>query len=209
MSDVTDPQGGEIEVTPEEERFLKRFFRRQALPYLVLLGLLFVAGLLWAGADDGEVREARIAAAVAQVRAENQALTKRLAAVSEQVAQAGGSDHGAGELERAVENARRNVRMIESRVTAALEQRLDSLEVRVSQQDSLAAMPAAPASVGSPPPDASAWDVSSLLDRLVALEMHQQAGADPALAARLERLEQRLARLEQAAPVASAGPVAP
>lgn len=207
MSDVTDSQGGEIEVTPEEERFLRRFFRRQALPYVALLGVMLITAVIWTDDDGGGEREARIAAAVAQIRAENQQFARQLAVVSEQVAHKGNADHGANELERRVEDARRNVRMIEARVTASLERRLDSLETRLAARDSLAALPGAPVAVASPPPDAAAWDVSSLLNRLVALEMsQQQAGADPAVAGRLARLEERLGRLEQAASVASLAP---
>ena len=207
MSDVTDSQGGEIEVTPEEERFLRRFFRRQALPYVALLGVMLITTVIWTGDDDGEEREARIAAAVAQIRAENQQFARQLAVVSEQVAHAGNTDSGANELERRVEDARRNVRMIEARVTASLERRLDSLETQLAARDSRAVLPGASVAAGSPPLDAAAWDVSSLLNRLVALEMsQQQAGTDPVVAGRMARLEERLGRLEQAASVASLAP---
>ncbi len=203
---MTDSQGGEIEVTPEEERFLRRFFRRQALPYVALLGVMLITVVIWTGDDDGEEREARIAAAVAQIRSENQQFARQLAVVSEQVAH-GNTDSGANELERRVEDARRNVRMIEARVTASLERRLDSLETQLAARDSLSALPGASVAVGSPPLDAAAWDVSSLLNRLVALEMsQQQAGTDPVVAGRMARLEERLGRLEQAASVASLAP---
>ncbi len=207
MSDVTDSQGGEIEVTPEEERFLRRFFRRQALPYVALLGVMLITAVIWTDDDGGGEREARIAAAVAQIRAENQQFARQLAVVTEQVDHAGNTDSGANELERRVEDARRNVRMIEARVTASLERRLDSLETQLAARDSLAALPGASVAVGSPPLDAAAWDVSSLLNRLVALEMsQQQAGTDPVVAGRMARLEERLGRLEQAASVASLAP---
>jgi uncharacterized coiled-coil protein SlyX len=213
MADQIDPRGGEIEVSPEEERFLKRFFRRQALPWFALAVLIAVssAWTLRDGGDDG-AREARIAAAVAQLRSESDQLKEQLVALSERM-ESGLSDRdgGADELERRVEDARRSVRAIESRVTAALERRLDALESQVASE--AAAPRGAPLSAGQPPPDAAAWDLSTILDRLYALEMRQEEVSGVlesevhSRGARLARLEERIAQLERGAaglPAASA-----
>jgi hypothetical protein len=82
-------------------------------------------------------------------------------------------DHGANELERQVEDAKRSVRMIEARVIATTERRLDALE---SQLAANAPSPAQ-ATPADPPPEAAAWDVSAILDRLYALEMSQEREA--------------------------------
>lgn len=208
MSEGIDPQGGEIEVSPQEKRFLKRFFRRQALPWFVLAAVIGVASAwgLRGGTDDA--LEARTSAALAQLRSENEKLREELSALAaglERSARTG--NVSTGELERSVENARRNVRMIESRVTAALDRRLDALEAR---NGSALRLPAG----GTPelPSDASAWDVSAILERLYALEMRQDLPAsgtgDAASASRLAVLERRLAQLEEreapAAPPAAA-----
>lgn len=42
MSDPEGAQGGAFEITPEEDRFLRAFFRRQALRYLAVLAALAV-----------------------------------------------------------------------------------------------------------------------------------------------------------------------
>ena len=105
-----------------------------------------------------------------------------------------------------LEDARQNVRMIEARVTAALERRIAALESRPASAPDAPAR-AAPA---PPPPDASAWDVSTILDRLYALEMRQEQDAstreraDASRSSQLARLEARLARLEADTSPASA-----
>lgn len=191
-----DEAAAELQVTPEEERFLKRFFRRQLAPWLVLLlGVSLAAGWWGRGGDDEAAREARTAAAMAQLRNENQRLLEQIAALREQV-EAGAQASPGDELERRVEAARRNVRMIESRVTAALEQRIAALEAQQTREEV------------APPPDLAAWDVSAILDRLYALETRQQeggvgAGVSPAA---VSRLEDRLAALEQRLPALPAAP---
>jgi hypothetical protein len=120
-------------------------------------------------------------------------------------------DRGADELERRVEDAMQSVRMIESRVTAELDSRLDALEA-LSEGGALAAAPA-PA-VGPPSADASAWDVSTVLDRLYALEMRQEKdglareASERAGSARLDGLERRLAQIEGQGDPAPAAPPA-
>lgn len=197
MSEGTDPQGGVIEVTPEEERFLKRFFRRQALPWFaaaVVIGVTAAWGLS-GGDDDG--LEVRVSAALAQLRSENERLREQVSVLAGRLdSSAGAGAEGADDLEQRVESARRNVRMIEARVTAALDRRLDDLEARVA-----AAPPRPGGDEPELPSDASAWDVSAILERLYALEMREGApGAAPgdgASSARLADLERRLALIEQ------------
>lgn len=187
MAEAT-PRHEPIVVSPEEERFLKRFFRRQMLPWALILLVIPVTAVWWLADDDGGAREARTSAALAQVRTENQKLHAELAALTERVDTGLSSDHGADELERRVEDAKQSVRMIEARVTAALERRLDVLEAGGMHA---AALPAS--GLSAPPPDAAAWDVSAILDRLYALEMQSGGGVS---VRRVSSLEERIASLE-------------
>ncbi len=179
------PSEEPIVVSPEEKRFLARFFRRQMLPWAgILLGVL-VAGIWWLADADGGAREARTAAAIAQVRTENQALRAELAGFTERFDAGASSGRGGDELERRVEDARQSVRMIEARVTAALERRIDALEARVSARQD--------AGQDAPPPEAAAWDVSAILDRLYVLEMRDGGSISEH---RVSALEERIAQLE-------------
>jgi polyhydroxyalkanoate synthesis regulator phasin len=165
--------------------------------------------------EDAGALEARTSAALAQLRAENLRLRDELTAVSQRLDQGlrGVGDRGADELERRVEDAKQSVRMIESRVTAQLDVRLDALEAQLREGGGFAAAPA-PA-VAPPPGDASAWDVSTILDRLYALEMRQEQDgvaretSERASSARIERLERRLAQIEGPGAAAPAAPLAP
>lgn len=192
MADATPEP---IVVSPEEKRFLAGFFRRQMLPWAAVLLVIPAAASWWLGGDDGSAREARTAAALAQVRTENQALRADLADLVARVDSGRVSDRGGNELERRVEDAKQSVRMIEARVTAELDRRIDVLEAR-------AASPSASGESG-PPPDAAAWDVSAILDRLYALEMRDGVGVSEA---RVVTLEGRVARLEAPGVPSSAGP---
>ncbi len=194
MGDATPPQEP-IVVSPEEERFLAHFFRRQMLPWAGVLLVIPVTAIWWLAGDDGGAREARTAAAVAQVRTENQALRAQLAVLTEAFEAGRSSGRGGDELERRVEDAKQSVRMIEARVTAALERRINALEAQAS------ALP--DSGQVAPPPDAAAWDVSAILDRLYALEMRNGGRVSDH---RVSVLEERIARLE--APTASL-PAAP
>lgn len=181
----TMPSEEPIVVSPEEKRFLARFFRRQLLLWAgILLGVPVVA-TWWLADPDGGAREARTAAAIAQVRTENQALRAELAALNDRLDAGASSDRGGDELERRVEDARQSVRMIEARVTAALERRIDSLETQVSARQD--------AGSDAPPPEAAAWDVSAILDRLYALEMRDGGSVSEH---RVSELEERIAQLE-------------
>lgn len=182
---MADAMPEPIEVSPEEARFLAHFFRRQILPWAAGLLLFPLAVSWWFGGDDGSAREARTAAALAQVRTENQALRADLAALMARSDSGQVSGAGANELERRVEDAKQSVRMIEARVTAELDRRIDALEAR--------GLSPAAASESGPPPDAAAWDVSAILDRLYALEMRDGVGVSET---RVATLEGRVARLE-------------
>jgi hypothetical protein len=193
MAESTDPQRGGIEVSPEEERFLRGFVRRQLVPWTLLLSAawLLVAWSL-AGGDASDL-EARTAAALAQVRNENQSLRTEMAVLRADLAEPA-SHAGGDELERRVEDAKANVRMIESRISAALDRRISALEAGRAQGEPVAARAAA-----GPPPDAAAWDVSAILDRLYALEMREDRSDSAAPAASVPALERRILQLEAAA----------
>jgi len=191
-----------MEVTPEEARFLRGFFRRQFLPWAAGLVVISVTLSLAFGDEDAVEVEARTSSAVAQLRSENQKLVAEIERISARVEAglAARESESGNDLERRVEDAKHSVRMIESRITARLERRLDALEAKSasSQVAGTTAPTRLPRPVtGAPPPDASAWDVSQILDRLYAVEMAQQEGGSGAAApARLGALEQRVARLE-------------
>jgi uncharacterized protein YlxW (UPF0749 family) len=96
-------QSAEIQVTPEEARFLRRFFRRQALPYLLVLGAAAITAARWSApaAPGFERRLQEAAAAVDALRAENAAL-------------------------------RAEIETLGKRMQAAVDRRLDALEGRVA-----------------------------------------------------------------------------
>ena len=78
----------EMQVTPEEARFLRRFFRRQALPWVVGIGVVAIAAARWAvpAADPGiELRLAETQAMLEAVRAENAAVRTELDAVGQRI----------------------------------------------------------------------------------------------------------------------------
>ena len=212
MDDAPQTSAAGIEVSPEEERYLKRFFRRQIFPWVGALLMISITLSFAAGGGDTKAVEARTSAAVAQLRSENQELREEIEQLSARL-QSGlvNQRRGTGnELERRVEDAEQSIRMIEARVTAKLERRLDGLEAQLSRGVS-SAPGAVSASGVTPPPEAAAWDVSQILDRLYALEMVQQDGGSRAPSGpHLRRLEARLERLETTgAPAAPPAEIAP
>ncbi len=200
-----EPQAAEFEVTPEEQRFLERFFRRQVRPYVLLMAVIAVTAAWWSPTGDENARVKVNAGQIAGVRAEGDRLRADVDALAAQLEKKlANYDRGGDELERRVQDARRSVRMIETRVTAALERRLDALESRVDKSG------ASRASFGAPPPEAATWDVGAILDRLYNLEMRQE-NEQRSDVMRIARLAERLSRLEQrlgigSTPAASADP---
>src|SRR5262245_24343763 len=84
-------QAAEMQVTKEEARFLRRFFRRQALPWMLMLGVVAIGAARWAvpAADPGiELRLAETGAAIAALRKENALLRTELDAMGQRVAPA-------------------------------------------------------------------------------------------------------------------------
>jgi hypothetical protein len=78
----------EMQVTQEEARFLRRFFRRQALPWMLALGFVAVVAARWAvpAADPGlELRVAESQALMEAIRVENAALRTELDAVGQRI----------------------------------------------------------------------------------------------------------------------------
>ena len=195
MSNSTDPQGGAVEVSPQEMQFLRGVMRRQLMPWTLLLLGIGALGLWSTSGGDSSDLEARTAAALSQVRSEHQKLTAEIATLRKEIAAAPAKSGGSDELERRVEDAKANVRMIESRISAALDRRIAALEAGVAR-GSAAAIASTQA---SPPADASAWDVSAILDRLYAVEMREGSGAAGASDGRISALERRIVQLEAAA----------
>jgi BMFP domain-containing protein YqiC len=205
MGDATDPREGEVEITPEERRFLERFFRRQALPWALLLAVISVAGAvvptvrgaLHARPDAGQALEVRTSAALAQLRGENEKLRQRVDALEQGLARRS-EGVASADLGRRLDDAQLGLRQLEERVAGTLERRLDALETRIGDE-------------GVPPPragaqgsdDVAAWDASAILDRIYALERRQEEDSAARLgearggAAALSGLEQRVSRLEQ------------
>ena len=186
-----EPQGAEFEVTPEEARFLGRFFRRQVRPYVALVAVIAVIAAWWSPTGNERARVTVNAGQIADVRAEGGQLRAEVDALAARIeAKLANTDRGGDELERRVQDARRSVRMIEARVTATLERRLDALESRVEKGN------ASRVSFGAPPPEAATWDVSAILDRLYNLEMRQEDEKRSEVT-RIARLEDRLSHLER------------
>src|SRR3990172_5045047 len=82
-------QATEMQVTPAEARFLRRFFRRQALPWILILGVVAIGAARWAvpPADPGIDRPLpHSSAAIAALRAENAALPTELHAIGPRLA---------------------------------------------------------------------------------------------------------------------------
>jgi hypothetical protein len=153
-----DPRRGEIEVTPEERRFLARFFRRQVWPWFagaVAIAVACAFGLRGAPPDD-EALEARTAAALAQLRSENERLRVAVVALESRVGEAlAAPGRQADELERRVEDAQRDLQAMEARVAAALEERLAALESRVAAAPARPDAGARPSAEGwAPEPEA-------------------------------------------------------
>lgn len=190
MSDREEPGRGEFEITPEEDRFLRAFFRRQALRYLGVLAA--VAALAVTGtiavveAPPSEPASAAARpdpgtiAALENFRAEGRQLHDDFEALSRRL----GKKKGASAAE-----------------VAALNDRIEAMLSRLGRLEQRPVAEAAPgdAATVSPPDSAGSWDVSAILERLYNVEMRQDAartGVGRAVLERLDRLEQRSAQLE-------------
>jgi hypothetical protein len=161
----------EMKVTPEEARFLRRFFRRQALPWMLALGAVAIVAARWAvpAADPGlERRVAETNAVMLAIRAENAALRTELDAVGQRIQAAVDSRLAAAEGRIAAVEKRPSARAsdgsgvkdrverLEARLTGAASaqdtitrsnlSRLKDLEARMSNVEAVgSSMPAAPA----------------------------------------------------------------
>ena len=129
-------QSAEIKVTPEERRFLRRFFRRQALPWIVVLGVVAIGAARWAvpAADPGlELRLSQSDAAIEALRAENAALRTELDAVGQRMNPL---------IDRRLASAEGRIAAIERRPAAAdadgsdVAERLSRLEERLASTTS-------------------------------------------------------------------------
>jgi hypothetical protein len=106
-------QAKEIQVSPEEHRFLRRFFRRQALPWLVALALLAVASARLAvpAAAPGVLQ--RLDEAMAKI----EALERQNAVLRTEVEAMG--QHLPGSLERRLASAEERIAAMERRPAAS------------------------------------------------------------------------------------------
>jgi len=78
----------EMQVTPEEARFLRRFFRLQALPWMAAFSLVAIVAARMAvpAADPGlQMQVAEAKAVMEAIRAENAALRTELDAVGQRI----------------------------------------------------------------------------------------------------------------------------
>lgn len=185
MTDPEGPQGGAFEITPEEDRFLRSFFRRQALRYTAVAGAL--AALVVTGTIavvEGPTREPLPAAArpdpgtvaaLEAFRADGRKLRDDFEALR-------------GRLEKRKGASAAELVALNDRIEAVLS-RMERLEKR----------PVAAASgeihAAGPPDSAGSWDVSAILERLYNLEMRQDTappGPARAVLERLDRLERRV-----------------
>lgn len=150
-------QGGGFAITPEEDRFLRAFFRRHAARYMVAMGLL-VALAVWGAprSDTGvtgpsEEQSEELAALRAgneQLRAANEELRAELTQLMERVAALGAAPGSAPALDR-------------------LEERMASALTRLERVESHAA-----ASAASGP----SVELGAVLDRVYNLEARQDRG---------------------------------
>lgn len=141
-----------FQITPEEDRFLRAFFRRQAARYLLALAAVALAVFwVWPRGGDSAAPDPKRGTELAALRAENEQLRGRLDELSERVAALGVRPDPAEPMDR-----------LDERVAGAL-RRLDRVESRLGS---------APTSAGS----GEAVDASAALERLYDLEARQQRG---------------------------------
>jgi hypothetical protein len=160
---MPEVQGNQIDVSREEERYLRRTFRRFALPYVVLgLALGAFAGALpgWLGSEGGEagqVDDPRLREEIAALRGDVAMLSQRAVAAESALARTrdrlvalegrsgatSGSTEDAEEIARRVEASVRRIEVLEQRLsggagapaadTARLEERVAALGGRLAR----------------------------------------------------------------------------
>ncbi|MDH3211414.1 MAG: hypothetical protein OEM05_02915 [Myxococcales bacterium] len=166
------PGGEALELTPQEQQLLRRFFRRHTLPYVVGLG---AAGLLCAAlalARGGPAHEAGNDPGLLRLRTELDAVRMDLETARGRLQR----------MERAAEETARSAEALHRRFDSAL-QRVDVLESGADEtqkrvMDSVARLAAKPAAAPSADLDAMLERLDSVETRLFYLE-RGVAGGDP------------------------------
>jgi hypothetical protein len=144
MSDAGGSRG-EIQVSPEEARFLRRFFRLQALPWMVVIAVFSIFAARWSaptviGSAEMEQRLAETVASVDALRAENAALRAALAEEAQRAQAA--LDRRVGAVEGRVASVEKRSSGSGSRAGDDVAERVAKLEQRLAaasgEQDTLA-----------------------------------------------------------------------
>ncbi|MGH0030070.1 MAG: hypothetical protein ACQGVC_09795 [Myxococcota bacterium] len=152
-----------LDVSKEEERYLRRTFRRFALPYLVVIAVT-VGVLGWAAAKP-DAPSASGSDELQSLVAEAASLREAIAGLREEVAaEAAAADERMGELEGRVARLRKasadgqSPAELASRLDHA-HQRINALEGRLKEltAGAVAAPDPAPAAAAPPPAAAPAW----------------------------------------------------
>jgi hypothetical protein len=137
---MPEVHGDHLDVSSEEERYLRRVFRRFALPYVVLgLALGALTGALpgWlgprdAGGEAGDVEDPRLREEIGALRGDVASLSQRAVAAESALARArdrlvalegrggapGGSTTDSEEIARRVEASVRRIEALEQQISA-------------------------------------------------------------------------------------------
>ncbi len=173
MTDAMETPGGEaLSLTPQEEQLLRRFFRRQALPYAVGLG----AAVLLCGAL------ALARGSPAEAPGDPSELLGLRTGLDRAVASLATARSRLQHLERSAEQTASSAEALHRRLDSAL-QRVDVLENGADEtqkrvMDSVARLSAKPAAAASPDVDAMRERLDSVETRLFYLE-RALAGGGP------------------------------
>ena len=125
-------QAKEIQVSPEEHRFLRRFFRRQALPWMVALALVAVASARLAVPAMAPGVALRLDEAMAKIEAlerQNAALRTEIEAMGQRMP---------GAIERRLASAEGRIAVIERQPAASERDPADVAERIARVEDRLA-----------------------------------------------------------------------
>jgi hypothetical protein len=188
----------DLQLTPQEERLLRRFFRRHALPYIAGIGAVAVLCLAFAFVrGDGQAPPAPLpepgedAVALGELRADLDRALADLAAVrTREREQAGEAARGASALEQRLAAVFQRIEKVEAR-SDATQQRVDE----VLAQGSPAALPDALDAAASSSAAAAPDQLLGILQRLHNIEKHQDSKESKRAAAQRDML-QRLYALE-------------